>query len=167
MGWLRSLFRSDRVIGIAADTLSFALEAAEDTHPNEYMGMLRGSPATEFDLDRDGQLITDVIIIPGTESNSVSATVRTSMIPNNPADLGSIHSHPNGVLTPSQADLATFTRGSVHIIMGAPYRRSDWVAYDSDGDERSLPVFDVDLPDPGSFFDFDQADIDRELAGES
>lgn len=166
MGWLRSLFRSDEVIGIAADTLDFALEAAEDTHPNEYMGMLRGTRAREFDLAESGVVITDVLIVPGTESNSVSATVKTSMLPNNPADVGSVHSHPNGVLKPSDEDLATFGRGSVHIILGAPYERDCWQAFGNDGRPRELPVLDVDLPDPESFFDFDQADIDAELREE-
>ncbi len=166
MGWFRSLFRSGEVVGIAADTLEFALEAAEDTHPNEYMGMLRGTEAREFDLDRDGLLVTDVVVVPGTQSNPVSATVQTNMIPNNPTDIGSIHSHPNGVLRPSDEDLATFGRGQVHIILGAPYRRDCWRAFDNQGNQRDLPVYNVDLPDPESFFDFDQADIDAELREE-
>ena len=163
MGWLGSLFRSNEVIGIAAETLEFALEAAEDSHPNEYMGMLRGTEATDLGLDRDGLLITDVVVIPGTETNPVSATVSTSMIPNTPQDVGSVHSHPNGVLRPSDEDLATFGRGTVHLILGAPYRRDCWRAFDSSGNPRELAVYNVSLPEPSSFFHFDQADIDREL----
>ena len=166
MGWLRSLFRSSEVIGIAGDTLAFALEAAEDAHPNEFMGMLRGTPAAEFGLAETGLLITDIIVVPGTVSNSVSATVRTSMIPNNPADLGSVHSHPNGVLQPSDQDLASFGRGSVHLILGAPYEWRDWQAFDAEGQPRHLSVYNVDLPDPESFFHFDQADIDAEIERE-
>jgi len=157
------LFRSGDVIGIADDALTFALEASRETHPDEYMGLLRGERAREFDLTHEGLLVTDVLIIPGTESNPISATVKTSMIPNDFSSVGSVHSHPNGVLQPSQADLATFGKGQVHIIVGHPYGRDDWVALDREGKRRSLPVYDVDMGDDEEFFDFTQADIDAEL----
>jgi proteasome lid subunit RPN8/RPN11 len=107
--------------------------------------------------------VTDVLVVPATESNPVSATVKTSLIPNDMRAAGSIHSHPNGVLRPSDADLATFGKGDVHIILGAPYRDHDWQAFDREGKRRDLPVLDVDLPDDEDFFDFTQADIDEEL----
>lgn len=160
------LFRSNEVLGIAEETLEFVLEASQQTHPNEYMGMLRGEEASELGLSKDGMVITDVLVIPGTESNSVSATVQTNMIPNDMRSLGSVHSHPNGVLRPSDADLQTFGRGTVHIIAGAPYRRDDWRAFDSSGDYRDLDVLDVDVPDAEEFFHFTQEDIDEELRGE-
>ena len=166
MGLLDALFRSSEVLGIAEETLEFAIESSEATHPNEYMGFLRGTEASRLGLDRDGLVITDILVMPGTEQNSVSATVKTSTIPNDTKALGSIHSHPNGVIRPSQADLETFGRGSVHIIIGAPYRRHDWEAFDSQGRPTRLNVIDVELPDSEDFFDFTQADIDEELRWE-
>lgn len=166
MSWLRSLFRSSGVLGIAGETLSFILEAAEDTHPNEYMGMLRGEPARDFGIDEDGTLVTDVLVIPGTESGPTSATVKSWMEPNDLNAVGSVHSHPNGVLRPSDEDLGTFGRGDVHMIVGAPYDWRDWRAFDNTGEPRDLPVFDVNLPEPEAFFDFDQSDIDEELREE-
>ncbi|MFB6220483.1 MAG: Mov34/MPN/PAD-1 family protein [Halolamina sp.] len=157
------LFRSGEVIGIAEDALTFALEASRETHPNEYMGLLRGERAETVGVRGDGLVVTDILIIPGTESNPVSATVRTSMIPNDFSAVGSVHSHPNGVLEPSQADLATFSKGQVHIIIGYPYERDNWIALDRKGKRRDLPVVDADLDDAEEFFDFDQADIDAEL----
>jgi proteasome lid subunit RPN8/RPN11 len=159
------LFRSREVIGIAAETLQFVLEASQETHPDEYMGLLRAEPAGRLDVDRDadGLVVTDVLVVPGTTSNPVSATVREDAIPNDRLAVGSVHSHPNGVLRPSDADLATFGKGSVHVIVGSPYGPDDWRAFDRDGAERDLPVLDVDLPDPEEFFDFTQADIDAEL----
>ncbi|MFB6302928.1 MAG: Mov34/MPN/PAD-1 family protein [Haloferacaceae archaeon] len=157
------LFRSREVVGIAADTLSFVLQASRETHPDEYMGLLRGEDARQFGLDRDGLVVTDVLVVPGTESNPWSATVREDMIPNDRRAVGSVHSHPNGVLRPSDADLGTFGKGTVHIIVGAPYERGDWRAFDREGQARSLDVLDVDLPDPEDFFDFTQEDIDAEL----
>lgn len=160
------LFRSSEILGIAEETLEFALEASERTHPNEYMGLLRGESADTFGLAGDGMVITDVLVIPGTESNSVSATVRTSMIPNDTGSLGSVHSHPNGVLRPSSADLATFGKGDVHIIIGAPYDRRSWKAFDRDGQPTTLDVLDIELPETEAFFDFTQDDIDEELRQE-
>ncbi|QCC50019.1 Mov34/MPN/PAD-1 family protein [Halapricum salinum] len=157
------LFRNSEVVGIAESALTFALEASRDSHPNEYMGLLRGEDARKVGLDRRGTVLTDVLVIPGTESNSVSATVKTSMIPNDVRAAGSIHSHPNGVLRPSDADLATFTKGEVHIIVGAPYERGDWQAFDQEGRPIDLDVLDIELPEE-SFFDFTQEDIDREMA---
>ena len=157
-----SLFRSSDILGIADDALRFALQASEDTHPDEYMGRLRGEDARKLGLDRDGTVITDVLIAPGTKSNPVSAEFNPSYMPNDLKSVGSIHSHPNGVLRPSDADLATFSRGDVHIIVGAPYGRDDWQAFDTEGEPTELDVLDVELSDEG-FFDFSQEDIDREL----
>jgi proteasome lid subunit RPN8/RPN11 len=163
MGLFDALFRSSEILGIAEETLEFALESSQASHPNEYMGFLRGTEAGQLGLDRDGLVITDVLVVPGTEANSVSATVRTSQIPNDVKALGSVHSHPNGVIRPSDADLETFGRGSVHVIIGAPYRRTDWKAFDSQGQPTTLNVIDVELPETDEFFDFTQADIDEEL----
>jgi len=157
-----NLFRSSEILGIAEDALEFAMRASEDAHPNEYMGQLRGEDAHKLGLDRDGTVITDVLLAPGTETNPVSAEFNPSYMPNDLKGVGSVHSHPNGVLRPSDADLATFSRGSVHIIVGAPYGRGDWRAFDSQGQPRDLDVLDVDLPDD-QFFDFTQHDIDQEL----
>lgn len=154
------LFRSSEVVGIADSALEFVLEASEDAHPDEYMGLLRGEDASNLGIDRDGTILTDVLVIPGTESNPVSATVKTSMVPNDVRAQGSIHSHPNGVLRPSDADRAAFGRGKVHIIVGYPYGNNDWRAFDREGEPRSLDVFDVPLPEE-RFFDFTQADLDR------
>jgi proteasome lid subunit RPN8/RPN11 len=156
------LFRSSEVVGISAAALEFALEASEDAHPNEYMGMLRGDDARKFDLGYEGTVLTDVLVIPGTESNPVSATVKTNMIPNDTRAAGSVHSHPNGVLRPSDADLQTFGRNDVHIIIGAPYGWHDWQAFDREGNEIDLPVIELDQPED-EFFDFTQEDIDEEL----
>jgi len=160
------LFRSSAVLGIAGDTLSFALNAAEETHPREYMGFLRAERASKLELDREGRVITDVLVVPGTVSDGSSARVNTLMKHNAPDAVGSIHSHPSGVLRPSATDRGTFRRGDIHIILGHPYGWTDWQAFDSDGNPTELDVLDVDLPDD-DFFDFTQADIDRERQAEA
>jgi proteasome lid subunit RPN8/RPN11 len=159
------LFRSGEILGIAESALEFALAASADAHPDEYMGLLRGDDAAKLGIGESGTVLTDVLVIPGTETNPVSATVKTNMVPNDLRAAGSIHSHPNGVLRPSDADLDTFGNGTVHIILGHPYGPDDWRAFDQDGDVRGLDVLDVDLPDPEDFFDFTEADLDIDYTG--
>ena len=161
-----ALFRSSELLGIAGDTLSFVLNAAEETHPREYMGFMRTERARKLGLDRDGRVITDVLVVPGTASDNRSAQVDLNMKPNSPGTVGSIHSHPSGVLRPSDADLRTFRRGELHIIVGKPYGWNDWQAFDTEGNPVDCAVLDVDLPDD-DFFDITQEDIDRELATEN
>jgi proteasome lid subunit RPN8/RPN11 len=156
------LFRSGGLLGIAEETLEFALEAARETHPDEYMGFLRAENARRLGLDRSGRVITDVLVIPGTTSNPMSATVDSNMIPNDSRTVGSVHSHPNGVLQPSDADRRTFRSGQVHLILGAPYARRDWRAFDREGERTTLDVLDVPLDDPEEFFDFSEEDLDLE-----
>jgi proteasome lid subunit RPN8/RPN11 len=156
------LFRSGEILGIAESALEFALAASAESHPNEYMGLLRGEDARNLGMGEDGTVLTDVLVIPGTETNPVSATVKTNMVPNDLRAAGSVHSHPNGVLRPSDEDLGTFGRNRVHIIIGAPYGRTDWRAFGRDGQPTELPVLDVEPPEE-EFFDITQADIDREL----
>lgn len=160
MNKLMGLFRPSEIIGIANETLQFVQDAAADTHPNEYMGLLRGENAENLGVDTSGMIITDILVIPGTSSNNTSASMKSSMIPNDTRSLGSVHSHPSGVLTPSDTDRNAFRSGKIHIILGAPYGPDDWQAFDSNGDKRDLRVLDVDLPTPDDFFDFSEADLD-------
>ena len=154
------LFRSEELLGIAAETLEFILSASEQTHPNEYMGFLRAESTRNLDLDREGRVITDILVIPGTESGPTSASVKEMMKPNDVRSVGSVHSHPNGVLRPSDADLATFTSGKVHIIVGAPYGRTDWQAFDNQGQPTDLDVIDVELPED-EFTELTRAALDE------
>lgn len=166
MGLFDSLFRSSEIRGIAEETLTFIREACQQTHPNEYMGLLRATDAQALGLDMSGQVITDVLVIPGTKSSSVKATMKSRMVPNDHSAVGSVHSHPNGVLRPSDEDLRSFTRGKIHLIIGAPYDRESWRAFETDGTRRSLRVLDVELPDPQSELGFDPESLERELREE-
>ena len=100
-----------KVRGIARDTLHFILEASRSSEPNEFAGL----------LSVEGDIISDVIILPGTESSRMSALVRLYMLPNMSV-AGSAHSHPSGLLRPSEPDILFFSRtGDYNIIVGPPY----------------------------------------------
>lgn len=134
---------------ISRDALDFARGLAESSMPEEIIGLLR---------ETDG-VITDVLLAPQTEASETQVFYREESLPIDPSVIGSVHSHPNGVLRPSDTDLKMFgSRGRVHIILGAPYGPRDWRAYDRRGREIRLEVVDVETEDPwlDEFSDLDE-----------
>lgn len=126
------------VKGIARDTLKFILAVSRDSHPFEFAGLLRA----------DGDVITDILVIPGTESSRVSAILRLEMMPLDPSAVGTVHSHPSSNMRPSREDLELFSkRGNYHIIAGYPYDEGSWRCYDSHGMQRVLSVLDIEFKD--------------------
>ncbi|NOQ33810.1 MAG: metal-dependent protease of the PAD1/JAB1 superfamily [Methanosarcinales archaeon] len=129
--------RAKEIRGIARETLEFILEVSKSTAPNEFAGLLRAE---------DG-IITEVVVLPGTESSEVSAVMHIYMLPMISV-AGSVHSHPTPNTRPSQHDLSLFTRtGNCHIIAGFPYNEHSWTCYDAYGARRKLPVLDVEFGD--------------------
>lgn len=96
--------------------------------------------------EKDG-IITEVLIIPGTESSEQNAVIKLFMMPNIKA-VGSIHSHPGPNRNPSKADLHMFSKiGNYHIIVGYPYNKQSWTCYDKEGNITDLPVIDDEFED--------------------
>ena len=128
-----------KVLGIARDTLRFILEASRSTAPSEFAGLLQV----------DDEIITEVLILPGTESSRMSALVRLYMLPNMQV-AGSVHSHPSGALRPSEPDILFFSRtGDYHIIVGPPFDEHSWACFNKAGERRELPILDVEFDDDG------------------
>ncbi len=122
---------------IAKDTLSFILEVSKSSAPREFAGL----------LSAEGSVITDVVIVPGTESGEESAVMQLFMLPSIPT-IGTVHSHPSGNRKPSRADLELFGRkGKYHIIAGAPYDMSSWTCYNNKGEPVRLEVIDYEFKD--------------------
>ncbi len=120
---------------IARDTLSFILGVCKSSSPKEFAGMLQAT----------GDIITDVVIVPGTESSDESAVMQLFMLPNI-STIGTVHSHPSGNRRPSGTDLELFDgKGMYHIIVGAPYDASSWTCYDSKGNPVLLEVVDYEF----------------------
>ncbi len=120
---------------IARDTLKFILEASRSSAPDEFAGMLSAT----------GDVITDVVLVPGTESGEVSAVMLLFMLPNI-STAGTVHSHPSGNRRPSAEDLELFDRkGRYHIIVGAPFDTSSWTCYDNKGEPVRLDVVDYEF----------------------
>jgi len=141
--------KSRKVRGIARDTLKFILEASRSSLPAEFAGLLQV----------ENEIITEVLILPGTENSRMSALIRLYMLPNMQV-AGSAHSHPSGVLIPSEPDIQFFSRtGDYHIIVGPPFDEHSWVCFDATGDRRDLAILDVEFKDN----DFEDDDFEDDL----
>ncbi|MCX9085465.1 MAG: Mov34/MPN/PAD-1 family protein [Candidatus Methanoperedens sp.] len=128
---------------IARETLQFILEVCRSSAPKEFAGMLSAK----------GDVITEVIVVPGTESTDESAVMQLFMLPNIHT-VGSVHSHPSGNTRPSGIDLDLFDRkGVVHMIVGAPFDLKSWKCYDTNGRPLNLEVVDYDFKDEDEFFE--------------
>lgn len=126
-----------KVIGIARDTLRFILEASRSTMPTEFAGLLQAEEG----------VITEVLILPGTESSRMSALIRLYMLPNMKV-VGSAHSHPSSNIRPSKQDILFFSRtGDYNIIVGPPFDETSWACYDASGERRELAVLDIEFKD--------------------
>jgi proteasome lid subunit RPN8/RPN11 len=117
--------------GIRQELLSLLLEMGRNSHPNEFVSLLR---------EREG-IIEEMTMLPGTVAGEDSASLLFDMMPLDTHLAGSAHSHPNGVLRPSRADVNFFPRtGRYHLIIGYPYRESDWQCFTADGNPQTLEV---------------------------
>ena len=120
-----------RINCITREVIETISESAKDVHPLEFAGALKAR----------GDVIDEVVLIPGTISGDEHAILRLYHLPPNLSVVGSVHSHPSPYATPSDADLQLFGNfGRVHIIMAEPYDMHSWRAYNSRGQEIVLEV---------------------------
>jgi len=117
--------------GIRQDLLSLLLQMGRENHPNEFAGIIR---------EQDG-IMEELNLLPGTIGREDSASVFYDMMPLDTHVAGSAHSHPNGVILPSDADLSFFPRtGRYHLIIGYPYRKNNWRCFTASGEPHDLEV---------------------------
>jgi proteasome lid subunit RPN8/RPN11 len=117
--------------GIRQDLLTLLLEMGRENHPNEFVALIR---------EREG-IIDEVNLLPGTIAGEDSASLFYDMMPLDTHLAGSAHSHPNGVLRPSSADINFFPRtGRYHLIIGYPYREGDWRCFTANGEPCDIEV---------------------------
>ncbi len=119
------------VYAIRRKVLKMILGASRDSHPNEFGAILRAEEG----------VITEIMLIPGTISGQRSAIFQLHMLPADFTVVGTVHSHPNGVYSPSEEDLILFGKfGGIHIITGSPYGEFNWAAWRYPGERVDLEV---------------------------
>jgi len=120
---------------ISAEVLESCLIGAQESHPNEFLGMLAGSKGKEIILaDR-------LYLAPLTYSDEGSVSFDEFNMPIAMGVVGTFHSHPTGPALPSRADLKLFSqKGACHLIAAYPYKRADVRCFDSKGKEMPFVV---------------------------
>jgi proteasome lid subunit RPN8/RPN11 len=119
-------------IKIKREALEFALHAARNTYPEEFIGLLRKNTQGE---------ISEILVIPRSTYGKGFSNVDMTMVPYTSNHCGSVHSHPSRVARPSSGDLLSFSRfGEVNIILAYPFTERDAAAYDSRGKPLTLEV---------------------------
>lgn len=125
------MIQNMNIRGISGELLEVLLSAASEAHPLEFAGILR---------EMDG-VIAELDLVAGTVSGSESALMDIYNLPLDTHRAGSVHSHPNGSLRPSEADLRFFSStGRYHLILGYPYDHRSWRCFTSDGRPYRLEV---------------------------
>jgi proteasome lid subunit RPN8/RPN11 len=119
---------------IKTAALEFILGVSGKTYPREFTALLRGG----------GDMIDEVLLIPGTMFGEDFATIRMDMKPLDATIIGSVHSHPSRSFQPSEADISFFGKtGFIHLIVRYPYKSiADIAAYDLSGGRLELEARD-------------------------
>lgn len=135
---------------IDAGVLEDCLNAAQGTHPNEFLALLVAEHSSEIEFTRpetapeDAYVITSYYVIPGTKASPSSASIKQINVPVTGNVVGSFHSHPNGTLRPSTEDSNMFRKYPVNIITGHPYSEESWVVYDSSSQKRDITLIETE-----------------------
>lgn len=110
---------------LAKPTFESIVIASKKNHPNEFMAFLASK--------KKNKVIDEIVVVP-TFSDSLSASIRTDLLPFDKTIVGTVHSHPSGTSQPSKADLKTFNRtGKIHFIISAPYTLKQLKAFNFKG----------------------------------
>lgn len=122
---------ASQIRNIKLQVLEAVMEASKSSMPNEFAAGLRAS----------GDTIVELTLIPGTKSNFHSANFNYHGILGDFTTVGTVHSHPSGVIRPSIPDLRLFSAvGRLHIIVGFPFGVANWTAYDKLGSHITLNI---------------------------
>jgi proteasome lid subunit RPN8/RPN11 len=106
---------------------------AAEQHPHEIILLLRGK------VGRDAIAIDDFLLPPMAVSGARFAEFPLHVLPIDFSIVGTAHSHPSGVLSPSVGDLNNFY-SRVMMIMANPYMIANVAAFNAKGERISIRV---------------------------
>lgn len=119
------------MVKIRLAALQSALIASRNVYPDEFIGLFR---------EKNG-VLEELILAPLAEYGRAHSSFSDLHLPTDPSLTATIHSHPNGVLLPSRADLRFFAvKGKHHFIAGAPYGLRNVACYDGKGKPEEIEV---------------------------
>lgn len=157
---LRPKRERPKPLGISEEAFKSIQDNAKQSHPDEFLCFLVGRrvPGKEIqsitafgktrqppegEEDETYLVLDDFYVIPGTKSTSTSAQVKQHHIPVTEDIFGTLHTHPSGSTSPSQADKNMFAKHPVNIIFGAPYEKDTWEAYNQTADEVPFGIVQI------------------------
>ncbi len=118
---------------IRRGVLELIMESSKSSLPNEFAAILKAKRGVIF----------EIALLPGTISGETSAIMQIFMRPIDLNYVGTVHSHPSGLIYPSEADKNLFSKfGHIHIIVGYPFKIDSWRAFNNEGAEITLEVTD-------------------------
>ena len=106
---------------------------AKEKHPREMILLLRGN------IKGEKLIITDYLFPPRAQVGYESAVFPTGLLPIDFSIIGTIHSHPSGVLDLSVTDQHSFY-GMISLLIGYPYRIQDVIAFGKSGSRIPLII---------------------------
>jgi proteasome lid subunit RPN8/RPN11 len=116
------------------ELLHAVLEGARRLYPREIVLLLRG------EKKKMQVKISEVVVPPLATYGSGFANIPLHMLPMDFSIVGTVHSHPSGNLTPSNADL-NHVFGVVLMIVGFPFAGERNVAvYNRNGEKLTLKI---------------------------
>jgi proteasome lid subunit RPN8/RPN11 len=116
---------------IRKGVIELVMETSKDSLPNEFAALLRAR----------NDIIYEIALLPGTISGDRSAIMQIFMRPIDLSYVGTVHSHPSGVIRPSDEDVSLYSKfGAVHIIVGYPFTIDSWRAFNNEGEEISVEM---------------------------
>lgn len=120
-------------VSIGKSLLDAMLDFALERHPDEIVLLLRGR------VERGAVRVEDFLVPPLAVAGSNFAEFPLRMLPIDFSIIGTAHSHPFGVPTPSAGDLNNFY-GRVMIILAYPYTSERAAAFNSLGERAPIKV---------------------------
>ena len=111
--------------------IRMVMEASLDSFPKEFGAFLRA----------ENKVIFEIAILPGTIQGDSHTIFQLYNKPIDFSIVGTIHSHPSGVISPSDADLHMFSNsGPIHIIVGYPFKEYSFIAFNRKGEAEKIEV---------------------------
>jgi len=119
---------------VGEELLHAVFEGARRLYPKEIILLLRGRKKKNL------VEISEVVVPPLATYGSGFANIPLHMLPMDFSVIGTVHSHPSGILTPSDADL-NHIFGIVLMIVGFPFMDERNVAvYNRSGERLTLQI---------------------------
>jgi proteasome lid subunit RPN8/RPN11 len=121
-------------VSINEELLQAIFEGARRLYPKETILLLRGRKK------KDQIAVSDLIVPPLANYGRGFANIPVYMLPMDFSIVGTVHSHPSGIIMPSHADL-NHLFGVVLMIVGFPFGSAENVAvYNRSGEKLTLSV---------------------------